>query len=376
VYGWAIDENGIDRIEVMVDGLVATRGVFGGLRQDIYHAFPMFPDSAHSGFIVYLDSNRIENGSHTITVRAYDKLGQSRDIGSRSVFFSNQPINSPPFGAIEWPLRDTAMEGQCDDFCGGPSGDPSCFHPLWFIKGWALDTGVREDQGGVAWVELLLDGSIISNTRSDCHYDETLKSYVNCYGLTRFDIQQLYPGYTNVPQAGWKFWLDVGYLINHMGYTEGAHYLSIRAGDVEDTKATIATIPVFFDCVWAGNAAGNRYPSMGYIDIPYDYQNLQGTVRITGWAIDYNMIDYIRVWVDGVLIGLAEYPYERPDVRLEIDSSSYGRYSGWYFDLDTTQFSDGEHDLVIEVVDKLKPVADERILGERRFVSDNNPAAP
>ena len=375
VYGWAIDENGIDRIEVMVDGLVASGAEYGGPRQDIYHAFPMFPNSALSGFIIYLDSNRIENGEHNITVRAYDTLGQSRDIGSRNVVFSNQPVNSPPFGFIEWPLRDVNMEGQCDDFCGGPSGDPTCFHPIHFIKGWALDTASRSDQGGVAWVELLVDGAIFFNTRRDCHYDTELESYVNCYGLTRWDVQQYYPGYTNSPEAGWKFWLDVGYLISNMGYTEGTHYISVRAGDVEDTVTTFDTIPVVFECLWAGNASGNPYPSQGYIDVPYAYENLQGTVRITGWAIDYNRIDHINVYVDGHFIGLATYPYERLDVKAEIDSSNYGRYSGWYFDLDTTQFTDGEHDLVIETVDKLVP-ADLRILGERRFVSDNNPSNP
>lgn len=374
VYGWALDENGIDRIEVMVDGLVVQEAIHGGPRQDIYHALPMYPYAAQSGLIAFIDSTRFENGSHLVTVRAYDTLGQSRDIGQRPVTVSNQPINAPPFGIIEWPLRDVMMEGQCDDACGGvgPSGDPSCWHPLNFVQGWALDTGARGEQGGVAFVELLVDGALFFNTRRDCYYDNILKSYVHCYGLPRWDVQEVYPGYTNSPEAGWKFWLDIGYLINHMGYVEGAHYLSVRAGDTEDTVTTIDTIPVYFKCVY-GHLTNERLAALGYIDMPDAYEYVSGVIRTSGWAIDYNYVAIVRIYVDGVYQGDAIYGGERLDVWYAIEKSNIGLYSGWYFDLDTTQFTDGEHDLVVEVVDGF---GDLRILGERRFISDNNPSNP
>ena len=376
IYGWAVDENGIDRIEVMVDGLVIEGAVLGGARPDIYHAFPMFPQAALAGYLVYLDTNRVDNGLHTITVRAYDTLGQSRELGERQVFFANEPVNDPPFGYIEWPLRDIMMEGQCDETCGSIDGtsppDTSCPHPLNLVHGWALDTAPRADQGSVAFVELLVDGALIFNTRIDCKYNNTLKSYVDCYGLPRYDIQNLYPGFTNTPECGWRFWMDVGYFITQLGYVEGAHYISVRVGDVEDTVTIMDQIPVFFKCVYRVQG-GTQLAASGYIDVPSPYQYMSGVVRFEGWAIDYNKVCAIQIYVDGIYQGDALYGDLRQDVHDTWDWSVWGLYSGWHFDLDTTPLNDGEHDLVVQVKDCLNDV---RILGERRFVTDNNPSNP
>lgn len=370
IYGWVLDEDGVERVEVLIDGLVIGRANLNGSRPDIYYAFSYYPNAARAGFIMFLDTTRIDNGFHNIKILAYDNLAQSSIVADRKIIVSNQPVNLPPFGFINWPLRDVELVGQCDTACGGPSGDPNCYHPINFVNGWVLDTGSSKDQGGVAWVELTLDGSLLFNTRTDCYYDYGLDSWVNCYGLTRFDVQNYYPGFTNVPEAGFKFWMDVGNLIQ-AGWAEGAHYLGIRAGDVEDTHTVIDEIPVVFRCVYG--FGGPPLRPAGYIDVPEPYEYLKETVRFIGWAIDYNKISAIRVWIDGIYWGDAIYGDERPDVYQNFEKSTTGYYSGWHFDVDTTLLSNSEHDLVIEVVDILK---DTRILGERRFVVFNDITIP
>jgi len=370
ISGWVLDEDGVERVEILVDGLVIGRANLNGPRADVYYAFSFYPNAARSGFIMFLDTTRVDNGYHEISVLAYDNLAQSSVIAKRRVLVSNQAVNLPPFGFINWPLRDIEMIGQCSDACGGPSGDPNCFHPLNFVVGWALDTGTSKDPGGVAWVELTLDGSILFNTRTDCYYDYDFDTWVNCYGLTRFDVQNYYPGFTNVPQAGFKFWMDVGNLIQ-MGYSEGLHYLGIRAGDIEDTHTMIDEIPVVFRCVYGFTAPPLR--PAGYIDVPGPYEYLKETVRFIGWAIDYNKIGSIKVWIDGVYWGNAVYGDARPDVYANYEKSTAGYYSGWHFDVDTTLLSNSEHEVVIEVVDMY---GDSRILGERRFVVFNNITNP
>lgn len=370
ISGWVLDENGVERVEILVDGLVVGRANLGGPRPDIYYAFSLYPNAARSGFVMFLDTTRIENGYHKISVLAYDYTGQSSIIGERQVLFSNQPVNLPPFGKIDWPLRDIEMIGQCDTSCGGPSGDPSCYRPLNFVLGWALDTGAGKDQGGVAWVELLLDGQMLFNSKTDCYYDTDLKTWVDCYGIPRFDVQNYFPGYTNVPEAGFKFWLDVGNLILS-GISEGIHYISIRAGDLEDTHTIIDQIPVLFKCIYRTTGAWTR--PAGYIDYPGPYEYVKEYIWIRGWAIDYNRIDKIRVWIDGVYWGDAVYGDPRPDVYENYERSNLGYYSGWHFGLDTTLLSNSEHDLVIEVVDIN---GDTRILGERRFIVFNNITIP
>ncbi len=370
VYGWVLDEDGVERVEVLIDGLVVGKANLNGPRPDIYYAFSYYPNAARSGFVMFLDTTRIDNGFHEISIMAYDNLAQSSVLAKRQIIISNQPINTPPFGKIDWPLRDVELVGQCDDSCPGPSPDTGCYHPLNFITGWALDTGSGKDNGAVAWVELLLDGSILFNSRSDCYYDFAFDTWVNCYGITRFDVQAYYPGYTNVPQAGFKFWIDVGNLVQN-GYSEGVHYLGIRAGDVENTHTVIDEIPVVFRCLYA--FAGPPLRPAGYIDVPGAYEYLKETVRFIGWAIDYNRISRIRVWIDGIYWGDAVYGDARPDVYENYERSTTGYYSGWHFDMDTTLLSNSEHDLVIEVIDS---AGDSRILGERRFVVFNNITTP
>lgn len=370
IYGWVLDEDGVERVEVLIDGLVIGRANLNGPRPDIYYAFSYYPNAARAGFIMFLDTTRIANGLHNIKILAYDNLAQSSILADRKIFVSNQPVNLPPFGFINWPLRDVELVGQCETACGGPSGDPNCYHPINFVNGWVLDTGSSKDQGGVAWVELMLDGSILFNTRTDCYYDYGLDSWVNCYGLTRFDVQNYYPGFTNVPQAGFKFWLDVGNLVQ-AGWAEGVHYLSIRAGDVEDTHTVVDEIPVVFRCVYG--FSGPPLRPAGYIDVPGPYEYLKETVRFIGWALDYNKISAVRVWIDGIYWGNAIYGDARPDVYANFEKSTAGYYSGWHFDVDTTLLSNSEHDLVIEVVDIL---GDTRILGERRFVVFNDITIP
>lgn len=370
IYGWVLDEDEVERVEILIDGLVIGRANLNGARPDIYYAFSFYPNAARSGFIMFLDTTRVDNGFHNLSVLAYDTLAQSSVIAERRILVSNQGVNLPPFGFINWPLRDVEMIGQCDVTCGGPSGDPNCYHPLNFVNGWVLDTGSTKDQGGVAWVELTLDGAILFNTRTDCYYDYGLDSWVNCYGLVRFDVQNYYPGFTNVPEAGFKFWMDVGNLVQS-GYSEGAHYLGIRAGDIEDTHTVIDEIPVVFKCVYG--FGGPPLRPAGYIDIPEPYEYVKETIRLIGWALDYNKIASVNVWIDGIYWGTAIYGDARPDVYANFEKSTAGYYSGWHFDVDTTLLSNSEHDLVIEVIDVY---GDSRILGERRFVVFNDITVP
>ena len=65
------------------------------------------------------------------------------------------------------------------------------------------------------------------------------------------------------------------------GFTQGPHYLKVRAGDIENYVADIAQIPVIFDC----NDDRDR-PGWGDIYTPAHMERTAGVVEVTGFAID------------------------------------------------------------------------------------------
>ncbi|HEY4573262.1 MAG TPA: hypothetical protein VIJ26_04845, partial [Thermoanaerobaculia bacterium] len=63
--GWALDDNGILAVDILVDGIVAARANYGRARAGVTARFPGFPDSAHPGFGFQLDTTHYLNGVHS-----------------------------------------------------------------------------------------------------------------------------------------------------------------------------------------------------------------------------------------------------------------------------------------------------------------------
>jgi len=218
VAGWAIDDSGeIDHIDFLIDGQIVAGAVgrgepstatYGSTRPDIQAAFPDVPFSLYTGFVANLDATKLINGVHTLSVVATDGEGSSREIGERTVLVNGIGANLGPFGRIDFPLDKASLlceavnvdeGGGCPSPCV-PRTIPVIANP---VEGWALDVGAALDRGQVSYVELLLDGAIIANTRTDCL--QVGQSLVNCYGINRPDVARSYSGYVNADNAGFAF---------------------------------------------------------------------------------------------------------------------------------------------------------------------------
>ncbi len=84
----------------------------------------------------------------------------------------------------------------------------------------------------------------------------------------------------------------------------------------------------------------------------------------------------VRILIDGVAqidavrgVDFAEYGFASPDVALQYPNYAQRNAARFRFFLDTTQISNSEHDLLIEVTDGRGNV---RSAGTRRFLVDNN----
>lgn len=355
VVGWTSDTDGVDRIDILVDGLVMQSAIYGDPRPDVAVAFPDYPAAMFSGFIAHLDSSRILNGVHDLEVRVLDNEGLSRTIGKRTIQVFNSENNLRPFGWLDEPLRDDVLYGTaCDDVPTGifsplpaPGSRPQS--ELTPIRGWALDLGTRENPGRVAYVEVMIDGVRWLST-NDCTFVDSFGGYVNCYGMQRFDVQKYYPTYPDAPRAGFMFGLDVGAMLA-LGVAPGHHDLKIRVGDKEQTFAELPQtggIPVFFECA---DTLSNR-ATRGYIDFPQKFDYINGTVVFRGWAIepgDAGVSD-VQIWVDGVFVGSAQYGLPRPDVAAAYPSTT-SLNSGWRFEFDTRQLANAKHRVTVVVID-------------------------
>jgi hypothetical protein len=364
LHGWALDDNGIQAVDVLVDGLVAARAHYGRARAGVTARFPGFPNSDLPGFGVELDTTHYLNGVHSVAIRIRSRAGEVVTLPARSIQFSNVEHLLAPFGAVDFPKPQAEMRGRCD------------LVPLQrrfsVVSGYALDAGTQDDDAGVAFVELLIDRAVLWRSDLDCRFNNTLGGDVNCYGIRRLDVERNFPGLKDSPHAGFRFLIDVGALVTPIPpaeqslYNQGAHVITIRAGDHANSVRNIAEFPVTFSC--DQNLPNEN--SVGDIDLTLRGLLYNGVISVTGWALDWEGVQSVQVLIDGFPIGTAVYGISRFDV---LALSFYPAYPnllapGWRFDLDTRNFDNGEHFLDVIVTD-IHGVT--TFIGRRRFVINN-----
>ena len=428
VSGWAADDSGtIDHVDILVDGKIiagavgngqASTGVYGLSRPDVFAVFPDVPNSGSSGFLANIDTTAFIDGVHVISVRAFDSQGASSVLGSRTVQVINNGTNLPPFGYLDTPLDKASILCSTDNpFVDAASCPQPCFStgfgsvsvPVSFYKnivsGWALDVGSFQDRGQVSYVELLIDGEIIANTRRDCV--QTGKIMANCYGVNRPDVARAYPGYVNADNSGFNFLFTLeqnssnglfdvivpdrfGFPVVGGFVAPGKHTIAIRVGDEKETVTQIATISV--DVLCDTGKFGDQ-PAFGYIDVPTPLQFVKGVTTFYGWAFDYdngnaapwvNGITRLDIDIDGKVVGTVLPQYigradvPANDTRVPATPFTFGpvAFVGWAFVLDTTHLTDAQHDLVVYAVDTPNAAtgrpAFRTEIGRRKFVVYNN----
>lgn len=84
IRGWAVATQGIEMVELFVDGQYISEIPYGGQRFDVEGVFPGVPNSANSGFGQTFNYSQLGEGSHSITVRAYATDGSMKE--SSAVF--------------------------------------------------------------------------------------------------------------------------------------------------------------------------------------------------------------------------------------------------------------------------------------------------
>lgn len=354
VTGWALDDDGIIAVDILVDGVVSTRAHLGRARPGVAKAHPGLPDSGAAGFGAQVDTTRYLNGKHTISARAISATGETKVLAKARQFqFTNLTGAMLPFGQIEFPDSSFEMFGNCT------LEDAARRYNV--VSGYALDSGVQFDDRGVAFVELLIDRAIWANSKRDCVDLPVLGGLSNCYGLRRLDIESAFPTLPDSPAAGFRFVLDVGFLLASGFYNPGHHILTIRVGDHFGQLANIDEIPVRFQCDEDVTNEGSE----GAIEFPGAPGLIySGTMLLRGWAVDWEGVGTVSIYVDGAFLGTATYGLLRPDISSLFPGFPDSAAPGWSFSFDSTTISDGVHSFQAVVTDDLGVTT---LLGEELF---------
>lgn len=357
ITGWALDDDGVRAVDIFVDGVPVGRAGYERNRPGVTRHFPGFPDSDAAGFGFQLDTTHFLNGLHRIEARVTSATGERQFLNPVSIEFTNTTHLLAPFGELELPRPNAELYGSCDL--------QSSPRRLSSVLGWVLDAGVEERDMGVGYVELLIDGAIFANSRIDCFYSPSGENVgpTDCYGLRRLDVERSYPTLPNAPLSGFRFVMDIGVLID-LGFAEGNHVLTIRAGDVASRVTNVASIPVTFLC---DNRIGNE-EGFGWIAPVTPINISDGIITARGWALDWEGVRRVLVYIDGKAVGEATLGFATPLIASQHPGYPDNPNAGWQIQIDSTQFSDGRHDLQAVLVDEAGQTT---LLGEREFVLDN-----
>ena len=399
VNGWAIDDVGIDHIDFLIDGQIVAGAVGRGLPSTATYGSPrpdVQPPFRTSRFALLglqrQHRHDVPRQRHPHPLGPGD--GQPGSLAGPRLAQRAGHQQRPEPGAVRKHrlparqgvplLRDARVaRGRFPSPCTPQECGPNLLANV--VNGWTLDVGARLDAGQVSYVELLLDGQIVANTRTNCV--QLGQALTNCYGLNRPDVARNYSGYVNADNAGFNFsfyllrnggdptgviaiYLPTSNsdVLNLVGFTNaGKHTIAIRAGDEEETVSQFGAMSVDILC----DQLDGDQPAYGYIDTPSDYEYISGSdFQVFGWAYDLQGVSSVQVDVDGQVVGNATYGLFRPDVPVS-DPRVPSPYVGLSYILDTTRLSNTAHDIVVYVIDRLGHRTE---IGRRKAVVNNNVA--
>ena len=111
--GWAVASEGIEKIEIWIDGAYAFDAPYGGSRGDVSGAYPEVSDSDKSGFSLAYAYSNLSPGSHTISAVAHTTAGNTRESAANFtvVKFKDAFISGP--NAVD--LSGTSCEANGDE---------------------------------------------------------------------------------------------------------------------------------------------------------------------------------------------------------------------------------------------------------------------
>jgi hypothetical protein len=81
--------NSLTAVEIIVDGDFIGPAQYGFARPDVQTAYPFVGNSLNSGWRFTMDTTKLSNARHRLTVRVVDSRGLKTSIGSTDFYVQN-----------------------------------------------------------------------------------------------------------------------------------------------------------------------------------------------------------------------------------------------------------------------------------------------
>ncbi len=286
IRGWALADEPIKEINIVVDGNKVGTANYGNLRNDVYNLFPEY-NNRNSGYSFNLNAVNLSAGKHEISVSVVTHSGKQNTV-KRTVVKPEMPMKI----YRESPTKNQIIKGKAS------------------FNGWALA------EGGVESINIYVDGKLDG------------KATIN---QTRNDVYNAFPEYQD-KNAGFKYDFDGTKL------SEGSHDIKIEVVSklgVKSSETVKITKPVI--------------PMMNMVDNLPNNTKIFDEYTINGWALAGDGVKSVEILVDGVLNGTATYGLSRNDVYTAYPEYN-NRNSGYSYKLNAKNLKNGTHTIEIKVV--------------------------
>ena len=294
VKGWFLDGEIVSKIEILIDGTSIGEADYGDSRPDIGSIFKDY-NNDNCGFHYSLDTTKLTSGNHSITIRETSKAGKQTTLNGTAFIVFN---NYPPIGSLENPVGLETISGN------------------YMVKGWFLDVNK------VSKIEVIADGDVLGEA---------------AYGDARTDIGSQYPQYWN-NNCGFHYSLNSSMLSN------GNHTIEIRETALNGVQKVLPAVQIKVSNT-------SSLPPQGDIEQPSWFEIITGKYTIKGWFLDGETVSGLDILIDGEIMGQAIYGDPRSDIYLAYPGYKNSN-SGFHFELDTTQLSEGEHTINVRETSK------------------------
>jgi hypothetical protein len=88
--GWAmVEHSNLQEVDILVDGDFKGKAQYGFPRPDVAVQYPFLFNSQNSGWRFVIDTTKLSNARHQVTVRVVDFTGLTTEIGSVNFFTQN-----------------------------------------------------------------------------------------------------------------------------------------------------------------------------------------------------------------------------------------------------------------------------------------------
>ncbi len=233
---------------------------------------------------------------------------------------------SAPFGSFDTPVSNATVAGNIA------------------VTGWALD------DIGVKSVTLWRDPVGPEPVHSNGYVYIADALFI---AGSRPDVEGLYPTFPSANRAGWGYLMLTNGLVTLSGPKgNGVYKLHAIATDQEGNQFKLGTKTITVDNL-------NSKKPFGTLDTPAPGETISGTFLNWGWAMTpqpgFIAVDGLNVWVgvDGVNFAHPVYGIKRNDIAASFPGYANSDTGVGYYQLDTTRFSNGLHNIGWLIYDNL-----------------------